>query len=95
MTNFTDFNLVFDNLAKYFTGSYGMLALFIMIIFMVLLLSRGLDLRYVITFMLPLIGVFVTIGWFGDLGMFQTWILNMALLIVAIIYGITVTRLTT
>ncbi len=94
MTSFTDFNILLDNLVLYFTGSTGILALLICGIFFIVLLARGLDLRLSVTFILPLLGMFVAIGWFGDVINAQ-WIVNFALLIVALFYGSAVVKFMT
>jgi len=93
MTNFTDFNLVFDNLATYFAGDYTTLALSCLLLFLVVLLVAGLDFRYASLFTLPLAGFFVFIGWFGSIGDSQ-WIVNIGLIIVSFGYALAILRLT-
>lgn len=94
MTNFEDFNLIFENLVSYFTGSYVVLSVLLIIIFMLVLLARGLDFRYTTIFSLPLVGFFVAIGWFGSIGTAQ-WIVNLILLVVAFAYGTAILKITT
>lgn len=92
--NFEDLNVLNENLVQYFTGSYVTLGLFICLIFLVVLLARGLDIRYAVTFTLPLLGFFVAIGWFGEVTNNQ-WIVNVALIAVSIIYGTAIVKLST
>ena len=94
MLNFNDLNILLDYLVKYFTGSYMVLALFICFVFIIILMVRGLDVRYSVTFALPLFGFFVAIGWFGTVTNSQ-WIVNMALIIVSVIYGTAIFKLLT
>ena len=94
MTDFIDLNVIVENLVQYFTGSYVTLGLLICLIFLMFMLARGLDIRYAITFTLPLLGFFVAIGWFGTLTNNQ-WIVNVGLIIVSVIYGTAVVKLAT
>lgn len=94
MANFEDLNLIFENLVSYFTGSYTVLAIIILSIFMLVLLARGLSLRYASLFLLPFAGFFVAIGWFGNLGLSQ-WIVNLILIVVGLFYAWAVIRITT
>lgn len=93
MTNFTDFSIVWENLVAYFTGSYAILAMFIVGLFFLVLLARGLDIRYSSIFTLPLVGFFVAIGWFGMFGVAQ-WIVNLGLIVVAFFYGFAILKIT-
>lgn len=94
MTDFESFNLVFDNLVTYWTGSYTILALFLVVIFIMVMLARDVDLRYAFVFVMPLIGLFVAIGWFNSVSNNQ-WIINLALVLVAFIYGMALLRFST
>ena len=91
MTNFEDFNLIVNNLVVYFTGSYAILAGLMGISFLLILISRGLDLRYATLLTLPLLGFFAAIGWFGSI----SWVVNLVLILVAFFYGFAVLKLTT
>ncbi len=86
MTNFTDFNVLLDNLVLFFTGSYAILAVLLSAILLLVLLVRGFDFRYATAFTLPLLGAFVGIGWFGDVESAQ-WIVNLGLVVLAFFYG--------
>lgn len=94
MTNFLDFNLVFDNLVSYWTGSYTILSVMLIVVFMMVILSRGIDFRYAVAFVLPLVGFFVAIGWFNTVANSE-WILNMFLIVVAFFYAFALIRFTT
>jgi type IV secretory pathway VirB2 component (pilin) len=94
MANFEDFNLIFQNLVSYFTGSYPILAILIVVVFILVLLARGVDFRYSAIFVIPLIGFFVAIGWFGSIGAAQ-WVVNLILIVVAFFYGAAIIKLTT
>lgn len=94
MTNFEDFNLIVQNLVSYFTGDYVVLSILVVVVFVMVLLARGLDLRYASLFTLPLVGFFVAIGWFGTVGA-ASWIVNIVLLVVAVFYGLAVIKIST
>lgn len=94
MTSFTDLNILIDNLVQYFTGSYVILGLLICLVFLLVLISRGLDVRYSVTFTIPLLGFLVAIGWFGTVTNNQ-WIINIGLIVVSVIYGTAIVKLTT
>lgn len=94
MANFEDFNLIIQNLVNYFTGSYPILAILIIIVFVLVLLARGIEFRFATLFTLPLIGFFVAIGWFGNIGAAQ-WIVNLALIVAAFFYGAAIIKFTT
>lgn len=94
MTNFTDFSIVFENLVEYFTGNYAILATVFILLFLVIMLTIGLDFRYASLFILPLVAAFVTVGWFVEVGDAQ-WIVNITLIIVSVFYAFAVLRLTT
>ena len=49
-----DFNLIFENMVTYFTGSYPILSIVILFVFILTLLARGIDFRYSVLFILPL-----------------------------------------
>lgn len=94
MTDFETLNILFVNLVQYLTGSYIILGLLICVIFLIILLSRGLDVRYAVTFTLPLLAFFVAIGWFGTITNNQ-WIVNLGLIVVSVIYGTAIVKLST
>lgn len=94
MTDFTDLNLITDNLVSYWTGNYTILALFIIVIFMLIIMSRDVDFRYAVVFVLPLAGLFLAIGWFNTVPN-NEWIINTFLIVVSMIYGFAFLRLTT
>lgn len=92
MTNFTDLNVILDNLVLYFTGSYAILGVVLSTILLLVLLVRGFDFRYASVFTLPLLGAFVAIGWFGSVDSAQ-WIVNLGLVVIAFFYGAALLKL--
>ncbi len=92
--NFEDLNILFVNTVQYLTGSYLYLGLFLCLVFLLILMGRGLDIRYSISATIPLLGFFVAIGWFGTVTNNQ-WIVNVGLIVVSIIYGTAVVKLST
>lgn len=94
MANFEDLDLIVQNLVSYFTGSYMVLAIVFVSFFILVLLARGVDVRYATIFSLPFIGFFVAIGWFGSIGSAQ-WIVNLVLIIVSVFYAWAVIKFTT
>ena len=93
MTNFTDFNIIFDNLVQFFTGTYDILAIVIILLFVVIMLAAGLDFRYASLFVLPLVAAFVSVGWFLNVGDAQ-WIVNVGLIIVSAFYAWAILKIT-
>lgn len=94
MTNWEDFDLVFDNLIRYFTGDTTFLSILIIGVFLIVLTSRGIKFKHSIIITLPLLGFFVAIGWFEAI-VNPGWLVNFALIIVSFIYGFAILRLTT
>ena len=95
MTNFSDFGIIFDNLVEYFAGTYPVLATIFILLFLVIMLTVGLDVRYATLFILPMVAAFVAVGWFGSAAGDSQWIINVALMIVSVFYAFAVLRLTT
>ena len=93
MTNFVDFNYVFDLLVEFFTGSYTILAVVFISLFLIIMLAAGLDLRYATLFILPLVAAFVSVGWFFSVGDAQ-WIVNIVLMVASVFYAWAVLKLT-
>ena len=93
MTNFEDLSIIIDNIVQYLTGSFEATGLLICFIFLVIMLARNIEIGYAITFLMPLMGFFVVIGWFGQVTNNQ-WIINILLIIVSLIYGTAVVTLT-
>lgn len=82
MTNFIDLALIPQLLVQYFTGSYGVLAIAVTILFVLVLSGFGLDFRASLVFSLPVIAGLTAAGWIG-----VDWILYLVLIAVAFIYG--------
>ena len=91
MTDFTDFNTILDILVSYFTGTQAILALIICFMFFLIFLVKGVDFRYASLFVLPLVGFFVAIGFFGDVSKAQ-WIVNGVLIVISFFYGLAILR---
>ena len=91
MTDFSSLNLVLANLVNYFTGTYALLGLFICFIALLVILSRDIDFRFASLFVLPLLGLFVAIGWFGSVDKAE-WIVNTLLVVIGVFYGMAVIK---
>lgn len=89
MTEWTDFNIVGENIVTYLLGSYTVLAVIITIMFLIVLISVGIEFKYSFIFTLPVIGIFMLGGWFGAAG----WVANAFLIGIAFIYGFALVRL--
>lgn len=89
MTEWILFNIIRDNMVSEFFGNYVILALVLTLIFLIILIGSGIDFRFAIIFSLPILAGFASIGWFGSNG----WVVNLALLMVGIIYGYTLIKL--
>lgn len=82
MTNWIDLSLLPQLLVTYYTGSYGILALAISILFLLVMIGLGLDFKAGLVFTLPILAGFTAAGWFN-----VDWILYLGLIAVSFIYG--------
>ena len=89
MTEWALFGMIGQNMVTYLTGSYAILGIIAMIFFLVALLVVGLEFKYAAPLSLPIFAAFVAAGWFGEL----SWVLNIGLIVVAIIYGVAMVKL--
>lgn len=89
MVEFIDFATVGTNLVQYLFGSYAALAVFLTIIFLVVLLAVGLEFKYAVPLTLPIMGLFSIGGWLGN----SSYIFNVVVLIVAFVYGFAIIQL--
>lgn len=87
-----DFNFLFDLLVQYYFGTYAILSLFLLVVVMFILLMNGISLKFSILLIFPLLGFFVSIGWFGNV-INNQWIVNIALIVIAIIYAYIIIKL--
>ena len=85
------FNKLLDLFTQYYTGTYGMTGIFICVMFFFSVLVKS-ELKYAVVFTLPLLGFFVFIGWFGAVTNAQ-WIVNLALIVVALFYGAAILKM--
>jgi len=92
MTDFTDLSFITDQLTQYFTGDRIVLALFIMFVFFIAFIARGVPPEMSLILLLPLAGFFLAIGYFGVVTNAQ-WIVNIILVGVGAIYGWAVIKL--
>ena len=96
MTSWEAFSLIRENLVQYFTGTTIALAIVIIVLFLVIMLSLGLEFRYALIFLLPMVVAFGAGGWLNSAtGSSITWIINLFLLIVALIFGFTMWKAAT
>jgi len=96
MTDWALFGLVKDNLIQYFTSTSIGLALAIMLLFIIILLALGVEFRYAIIFIFPLVVSFGAAGWLNTVtGTNVTWIINIFLLIIGLIFGYAFWKATT
>jgi len=90
LNNLPGLNSILATFVSYYTGTYLIAAMAIILLFLVFLTSMGLDFKYSIVASLPLVIAFVMIGWFGA----STYLAIIVLLIVGFIYGFTLVKLT-
>lgn len=96
MTDWTSFALVKSNLIQYFTSTSVGLALAILLLFVVILLALGVEFRYAIIFIFPMVVAFGAAGWLNTVtGTNVTWIINIFLLIIGLIFGYAFWKATT
>lgn len=89
MTEWTDFGIVGDNIVTYLLGSYATLGVLLTVIFLIILMTVGLEFKYALPLSLPIIGLFSLAGWFGS----ANWILNATLMVVALVYAFAITKI--
>lgn len=81
--------LLGDNIAQYVLGSYTMLAIVVVAFFLLLLLSTGMEIKYSVVLTLPLIAIYYVGGWFAS----ATYIYNISLFVISLIYAFAVIKL--
>lgn len=91
MTDWSNFNYLREVLIVYYFGNPLVFYIATITLFLLLFVMAGIDFRQSIVYTLPLIAGFSIGGFFGEYG----YIINIALLIVAIIYGYAIIKLMT
>jgi len=91
MTAWSNFNYLKEVMVVYYFGNPLIFYLSIILLFMLLFVMAGIDFRTSIVFTLPLVAAFSINGFFGEYG----YIINIALLVVSLIYGYAVIKLMT
>lgn len=89
MTDWIAFNLIRDNMINNFFGDYVTFALVLSVLFLIMLVSIGIEFKYSIVFTLPIVGGFAALGYFGSFG----WIVNALLIVIGLIYGFVLIKL--
>lgn len=89
MTEFVDFNIIGNNLVTYLFGSYTVFAIVICSLFLIILMSVGLEFKYALPLSLPVVALFTIAGWFGS----GSWILSAVLLFIGLIYAFAIIRI--
>ena len=88
VTDWTSFVFVRENLVQYWTGTTIALAIGLIVLFLIIFLALGVEFRYALVFLLPMVVAFGAAGWFNSVtGGSVTWVVNLFLLIVALIFG--------
>jgi uncharacterized membrane protein YoaK (UPF0700 family) len=91
MTNFEDLNIIREYLITYYTGSIAGFGVLLTILFMGLMISRGISLRYTVIYLIPFIGGITVAGFLGASNMlFAVWIL-----IASVIYAMSMYKILT
>jgi len=83
------FGTIINNLTAYLFGSYVATSLILTIMFVILLSINGINIKYSILLSLPIIATFNLAGLLGS----YSWIVNLFLLFVAIIYGYSLVKI--
>lgn len=89
MVEWSSFGVVGSNFVTYLFGSYLAFGIVISIIFLIVLMTAGLEFKYSIVLTLPLLGLFSLAGWLGN----ATWALNALLLVISLIYAFAMIKL--
>lgn len=87
MTEWIVLETLQEHLLIYWMGSFAALGLFLSIIFLLILVGRGVEFRYAFISSLPVFFAFGSAGWI------QNYIYVLILLGVAIIYAVAMTKL--
>lgn len=91
MTDWSNFSYLKEVLVVYYFGNPLVFYIATITLFILLFVMAGIDFRQSIVYTLPLVAAFSMNGFFGE----YSYIINIALLIVAIIYGYAVIKLMT
>lgn len=81
--------MVGDNIAQYALGGYLQLSILVSFVFLIVLLSSGIDFKYAFPLLLPVIAAYNIGGYLGSSG----WLYNVILFAVAFIYAFTIIKL--
>jgi hypothetical protein len=82
------FDIVRENAVNELFGSYTILALVMLAVFLIILIGVGIEFRFAILFSLPVAGGFFLAGWFS-----VDWIFHVFIMIGAIIYAYALIKL--
>lgn len=88
MTSWTLFSSVQDILIQYYFGTHLAFGVFVMAVILVWFLTLGISLKYAVLFILPLVGGLTLGGFFGV----ATWVMDLLLVFIGLLYGLVVTR---
>ncbi len=83
------FDAVLNIIVQFYTGSYAILGVLVSMLFMFVLLARGVNFTFSFVLTAPLIGALTAGSWFGS----ATWGFNIVMLVLGIIYGFVIVRL--
>lgn len=83
--------LIPDNIAIYLVGSTLAAALLLMIMFIVLLVSNGVNFKSAFLFSMPIMAAFSANAYLGS----GNWVFNIILMIVGLFYAYALIKLTT
>lgn len=89
--DWTGLNAIFDNLSLYLVGSTIAAALLLFILFIIILVSNGIDFKIAFLFAMPIMAGFSANAYLGS----GNWIFNIILMIVGILYAYSLIKLTT
>ena len=89
--NWTALDLVGDNLVTYMFATEMALASAVCIFFLLLLIGAGVDFKYAIIFILPLVGAYTIGGAFGV----NVWVLHTVIFVAGIIYSAAIIKIST
>jgi hypothetical protein len=91
MTEWSNFNYLKEVLIIYYFGNPLIFYLATIALFLLLFVMAGIDFRSSIVYTLPLVAAFSIGGFFGE----YSYIINIALLVVSLIYGYAILKLMT
>ena len=89
MTDWDSFEIIHQHLLEYWMGSTYVLSGFVVLTYMLILLSGGLPFKYSFVLTIPLVSGLALGGWLGV----NIWAYHLVLLVLGVIFAVTITNI--